>query len=113
MSLGLVLVTVLHLGGATAPAVPVARITLAFVACVAVAAVAILLIRARLQGRPLRNPLASFARSNGAIDVREVRRLSMHAELGLVRHAGREYLLLVQASGAMLLRERDVTRDEQ
>lgn len=94
-----------RLGGGGAPDIPVARIVLAFLLCIAVAALAILLLRQR--GAPLawRRRLGD---AGGAIEIGEVRRLTLHADIGVVRHGGREYLLLVQAGAASVLRERDV-----
>lgn len=93
-----------RLGGGGAPDIPVARIVLAFLLCIALAGLAILLLRQR--GAPL--AWRRIGEARGAIEIGEVRRLTLHADIGVVRHAGREYLLLVQAGAASVLHERDV-----
>ena len=93
-----------RLGGGGAPDIPVGRIVLAFLLCVVVAGLAILLLRQR--GAPL--AWRRLGEARGAIEIGEVRRLTLHADVGVVRHAGREYLVLVQAGAASVLRERDV-----
>ena len=98
-----------RLGGGGGVDVPVARIVTAFVFCAIIAALAILLIRQRSGRGDLAGWLRRVAPAGGsAVDVVEVRRLTMHADLGVVRHDGREYLLLVQAGSARVLRERDL-----
>lgn len=98
-----------RLGGGGAPDVPVMRIVLAFVLCAAIALLAVLLLRQRIgAGRGTAGWWRGVTPATGAVEVQEVRRLTLHADVGVVRHAGREYLLLVQAGNAVVLRERDV-----
>lgn len=98
-----------RLGGGGALDVPIGRIVIAFVACAAVAALAILLIRNRAGRGDLGGWLRNVAPRRGAIEVVEVRRLTLHADIGLVRHSGREYLLLLQAGSSTVLREGEPT----
>lgn len=97
------------LGGGEPLSVSLGRIVAALVICIMVALLAALLIRqregkidlaalfARLELRPAR-----------AIEVVETRRLSPHADICLIRHDGQEFLLLLLAGGAKILRERTV-----
>ena len=101
-----------RLGGGGAVDVPVARIVLAFLVCAMIAGLAVLLIRQRTGRSDLAGWLRRVTPSRGAIDVVEVRRLTLHADIGLVRHDGREYLLLLQAGTNSVLREREITPDE-
>lgn len=93
------------LGGGGAVEVPLLRIVVAFVLCAGVALLAILLLRQRF-GRGG----SSWPRrmATGTIEVCEVRRVTLHADVGVVRHDGREYLLLLQAGASRVLCERDV-----
>ncbi|WP_375397069.1 hypothetical protein [uncultured Sphingomonas sp.] len=97
-----------RLGGGGGVDVPVARIVVAFVICAVIAGLAILLIRQRTGRGDLARWLRRVAPGRGAVEIVEVRRLSMHADLGLVRHAGREYLILVQAGSSRVLREQEL-----
>lgn len=100
-----------RLGGGTGVDIPVGRIVVAFLICIAIAVLAILLVRQRMGKGDLAGWLRRVAPRAGVIEVVEVRRLSMHAEIGVVRHDGREYLLLLQAGSGQVLRDRalDVT----
>lgn len=95
-----------HLGGGGVD-IPVGRILISLVACLMIAALAILLLRQK-GGKDFRLTLGRLSARRGAIDVIEARRLSLHGDVCLVRHDGREYLLLVQAGDSRVLRERDV-----
>ena len=97
-----------HLGGGGALDIPVARIVASLIACLLIAALAILFLRQRAGKTDLRALLGRLTSTQGAIDIVEVRRLSMHGDVCLIRHDGREYLLLVQSAGATVLRERDI-----
>ena len=100
-----------RLGGGTGVDVPVGRIIVAFLICIAIAVLAILLIRQRMGKGDLAGWLRRVGPRAGVIEVVEVRRLSMHAEIGVVRHDGREFLLLVQAGSSQVLRERALAGD--
>jgi hypothetical protein len=99
-----------HLGGGGVD-IPVLRIVMSLIACLIIAVLAILFLRQR-SGRPLRFDFSALKTRGGAIDLVEVRRLSLHGDVCVVRHDGREYLLLVQAGDSRVLRERDVLPDE-
>lgn len=94
-----------HLGGGAALDIPVGRIFVAFVICALIALLAILLIRQRSGRGDLAGWLRRVAPGRGVIEVVEMRRLSLHADIGVVRHDGREYLLLLQAGSHRVLRE--------
>ncbi|MGJ3628973.1 hypothetical protein AB5I41_22795 [Sphingomonas sp. MMS24-JH45] len=57
---------------------------------------AVLALRRRLGHRGFAGRLPRMSR---AIEVVEMRRLGVHADVGLVRHRGRDYLLVVQGGG--------------
>ena len=98
-----------RLGGGEPLSVSLGRIVGALVICIMVALLAALLIRQRGGKVDL---AALFARMElrrpRAIEVVETRRLSPHADICLVRHDGQEFLLLLLAGGAKILRERAV-----
>lgn len=101
-----------HLGGAAAPDISPVRIVLALLVCLAVAALVILMLRHRLgRGGPF-PILRLWAAPAAEIVIGEVRRVGAHGDIATVRHAGREYLLLVQAGSARLLCERDVAPED-
>jgi hypothetical protein len=97
------------LGGGEPLGVSLGRIVTALIICVMTAVLAALLIRQRAGKNDLP---AFFARLNTAareIRVIETRRLSPHADICLVRHDDREYLLLLLAGHGRVLRERQAT----
>jgi hypothetical protein len=94
-----------HLGGGGVD-IPVGRILISLIACLMIAALAILFLRQK-GGKDLRLTLGRLSPRRGAIEVVETRRLSLHGDICLVRHDGREYLLLVQAGDSRILREGD------
>lgn len=95
-----------HLGGASDVDVPVGRILLALMLCVAIAGLAILLLRRRMGHDDLTRWLRRTRARDGAVEVVEVRRLNPHADIGLVRYDGHEFLLLLHAQRPAVLRER-------
>lgn len=100
-----------RLGGGGAVAIPFGRIAVAFLMCALIAVLAILLIRQRTGRGDVAGWLRSASPRRGAIEVVEVRRLTMHADIGLVRHGGREYLLVLQAGRTSVLREIETPAD--
>ncbi|HEX4695789.1 hypothetical protein [Sphingomonas sp.] len=94
-----------RLGGGGAVDVPLGRIVFAFVLCIAVAGLAILLIRQRMGKADLAAWLRGVAPRKGAIEIVEVRRIGMHADIGVVRYDGQEFLLLLHAQRPHVLRE--------
>lgn len=100
-----------RLGGGQPLEVSLGRIVSALVVCIIVAVLAALLIRQR--GGKL-DLYAFFGRLQSrprAIEVVETRRLSPNADICVVRHSGREYLLLVLAGDARILREEPVAAE--
>lgn len=89
-----------RLGGGAPLEVPVLRILAALALCLMVATLVLLLLRRRGGSTQWLSRLSPAPR---AIDVVEVRRLGLHADIGLVRHAGAEYLLLLQGGSATVL----------
>jgi hypothetical protein len=94
-----------RLGGGQPLDVSLGRIVIALVIAVIVAALAILLIRQRAGKIDLAALFARVELRPRAIYVVETRRLSPHADICLVRHDDREYLLLLLAGRAQVLRE--------
>lgn len=93
-----------RLGGGGAPNIPVLRILAALLLCLMVATLVILLLRRRGGAVGAGGTwLARLSPAPRAIDVVEVRRLGTHADIGLVRHGGAEYLLLLQSGRALIL----------
>jgi hypothetical protein len=93
------------LGGGEPLQVSLGRIVAALVVSIIVAALAILLVRQRSGKLDLAAWFGRLEVRARAIKVIETRRLSQHADLCLVRHGGREYLLLLMAGDARVLRE--------
>lgn len=99
-----------RLGGGSTPEVSVVRIIGALVLCLFIAGLAILYLRQR-QGKGFPPAFSRLIHANPQIDVREVRRLTVQHSLGLIRHDGHEYLLLLSPGDSILLRERPVEAD--
>jgi len=96
-----------HLGGGGDVDVSLGRIVASLVVCVIIAALAILLLRQRSGKIDLRGFLARIEPGARAIEVVETRRLSPHADACVLRHAGREYLLVLQQGTAHVLSDRE------
>ncbi|MEA3015966.1 MAG: hypothetical protein QOI38_688 [Sphingomonadales bacterium] len=95
------------LGGGEDLGVSLGRIVGALLICTAVAALAILLIRQRSGRIDLRAMFARIELRQRPIQVVETRRLSAHADICLLRHEGRDYLLLLTAGRSQVLHESD------
>lgn len=93
-----------QLGGGEPLDVSLGRIVMALIIGIIVAVLAILLIRQRSGKIDLATLFARVELRQRAIQVVETRRLSPHADICLVRHGGREYLLLLLAGRARILR---------
>lgn len=93
-----------HLGGGGDVGIGYARVVLALLACLVIAAGAILLLRHR-SGRPFALALPRAAATERRITVVETRRLSPHADICLVEHGARAWLLVVQPAGIHVLGE--------
>lgn len=91
-----------RLGGGGELAVSIPRIVLALIACLVIALAAILLLRQR-GGRSLAIRLPHLAPGERRIAMVETRRLSQHADLCLVEHDARRWLIVVQASEIHIL----------
>jgi len=102
-----------RLGGGGAVDVPLGRIVFAFLLCIVVAALAILLIRQRMGKGDLNGWLRRVAPGKGAVEIVEVRRVGMHADIGVVRYGGREFLLLLHAQRPSVLREGPISADDE
>jgi hypothetical protein len=96
-----------RLGGGEDLGISLWRIVWALLISITVAFLAILLIRQRSGKLDLPSFLARIQMRERAIEVVETRRLSPHADICLVRHGSREYLLLLMAGNARVLSERD------
>lgn len=94
-----------RLGGGGDLDVSLGRIVAALVVSIIVAVLAALLIRQRRGRSDLRTLFARFELRPRAIEVVETRRLSPHADICVVRHGGRQYLLLLMAGASQLLSE--------
>ena len=101
-----------RLGGGQPLEVSLGRIVSALVICIIIAVLAVLLIRQRAGKVDLHALFGRFQVRPRAIEVVETRRLSPHADICVVRHAGREYLLLLLAGNARILREEPVAEAE-
>jgi hypothetical protein len=97
-----------RLGGGQPLEVSLGRIVAALVICIIVAVLAALLIRQRAGKVDLYALFGRLQSRPRAIEVVETRRLSPHADICVVRHSGREYLLLLLAGNARVLREEPV-----
>jgi len=95
------------LGGGEPLQISLGRIVAALVMSIIVAALAILLIRQRSGKFDLAAWLGRLEVRQRVIRVVETRRLSQHADLCLVRHGGREFLLLLMAGDARVLSEHE------
>ena len=99
-----------QLGGGAAPAISIVRILAALTVCIAAAFALALVIRARARGDGQRLKSFSVAGllSTGfgvarRIEIIEVRRVSPHADVCLMRCDGTEYLLVCGSAGYEVL----------
>jgi hypothetical protein len=102
-----------RLGGGQPLEVSLGRIVAALVICIIVAVLAALLIRQRAGKLDLYALFGRLQSRPRAIEVVETRRLSPHADICVVRHSGREYLLLLLAGNARILREEPIDRQAE
>ena len=101
-----------RLGGGGELDISLGRIVLSLIICIIIAVLAILLIRQRSGRIDLRALFARIEPRAAHIRIVETRRLSPHADVSVVEHGGREYLLLLQPTAAQVLRERDIPTDD-
>ncbi len=92
-----------RLGGGEGLEVSLARIVAALIVCIIVALLAVLLIRQRSGKSDLSALFRRIELRPRVIRVVETRRLSPHADICVVHHGGREYLLLLLAGDARVL----------
>ena len=97
-----------RLGGGQPLEVSLGRIVSALVICIIIAVLAVLLIRQRAGRLDLHAFFGRFQVRPRSIEVVETRRLSPNADICVVRHSGREYLLLLLAGSARILSEEPV-----
>lgn len=97
-----------RLGGGGELDFSLGRIVLSLIVCIIIAVLAILLIRQRSGRIDLRALFARIEPRAAQIRIVETRRLSPHADISVVEHGGREYLLLLQPTAAQVLRARDI-----
>lgn len=97
-----------RLGGGGDVDLSLGRIVVAFVICIIVAVLAILLIRQKGGRIDLAQWFAKVAPRSREIAIVETQRLNPHSDICLVRHDGREYLLVLQQGATHVLRERDL-----
>lgn len=102
-----------RLGGGQPLEVSLGRIISALVICIIIAVLAVLLVRQRSGRLDLHAFFGRFQVGPRAIEVVETRRLSPHADICVVRHSGREYLLLLLAGSARILREEPIAAPEE
>lgn len=99
------------LGQASSPAVPWGRILAALIISLMIALAAILWVKRTggSGGGRFATLSAVFIKKLPAreIDIVETRRISPHADICLVRHGGRDYLLAVSAHELIVLNESD------
>ena len=101
-----------RLGGGEELGVSLGRIVGALLVCLLVAGLAVLVLRQRAGKGDLHLFAAALKARPRALDVVETRRLSQHADICLIRHAGREYLLLLMAGSARILSDSSVSAGE-
>jgi hypothetical protein len=100
-----------RLGGGGSLDLSLTRIGMALILCLMLAALAVLLIKrsgGRVDLSAIRRRLASTLPQQRRIDVIESRRVSLHADICLVRCDSREYLILCAPQQQTVLRETDV-----
>lgn len=95
-----------RLGQGSNPEVSFVRMVTALVVCLVVALLAILLIRTRRSGAALPQFLSRLKPHGSVVEIIETRRISMHADVSLLRHGDREYLLLISQGHSRVLAER-------
>lgn len=102
-----------RLGGGQPLEVSLGRIVAALVICIIIAVLAALLIRQRAGKLDLYALFGRLQSRPRAIEVVETRRLSPNADICVVRHSGREYLLLLLAGDARILSEQAVAQQAE
>jgi hypothetical protein len=102
-----------RLGGGQPLEVSLGRIVSALVICIIIAVLAALLIRQRSGKIDLYALFGRLQSRPRAIEVVETRRLSPNADICVVRHSGREYLLLLLAGNARILSEQVVAQQPE
>lgn len=100
-----------HLGSGGALDISLGRIIASLVICIIVAVLAILLIRQRGGKGDLAMLFVRIQPRARLIEVVETVRLSPHADICLVRHDGRDYLLVVQQGAMQILRDESTAGD--
>lgn len=95
-----------RLGGGSSPDISLIRILAALVLCALVAFAAVAIMKAR-SGQPLRFSIDNWRSITVAaprrVEIVETRRLSLHADVCLMRCDGQEYLLACGPGGVVVL----------
>lgn len=99
-----------QLGGQSAPDISVVRVVGSLILCLLIAGLVIIFLRVKTRGQ-LPMSFARLVQTSPKIDVREVRRLTVHHSACLMRYQGQEYLLILSPTGSEVLSKSDV--DEQ
>lgn len=97
-----------QLGGGSAPEVSIVRMLGALFICLLLAFLAILYLKHR-SGSPIAFKLGRLVTTTSEIEVRETRRLTVQHSVSLVRHQGRDYLLLLSPGDSLLLMESEAS----
>lgn len=95
-----------RLGGGGEIDVSLGRIVTAFVLCIVIAVLAVLLLRQRGGKIDLARLFTRLGPRAREIQVVETRRLNPGSDVCLIRHDDREYLLVLQHGSTHVLRER-------
>lgn len=95
------------LGGGASPEVSLVRMVGALFVCLLLAFLAILYLKRRTGGA-LPPIFSRLVTTHPEIEVREVRRISVQHSVGLIRHGGEEYLLLLSPGDSLVLNRRPV-----
>lgn len=93
-----------QLGGGAAPEVSLVRMIGALFVCLLLAGLVILYLRHRT-GSPSAPILRRLMNNSPEIEVREFRRLTVQHSLALIRHSGREWLLVLSPADTQVLND--------
>lgn len=92
-----------RVGQGAEDSVSIIRVIAALIICLAVAFLAILLVRARRGGQSLPRLFNRLSASTSQIAILETRRISIHAEVCRLQYGGEEYLVLIGQSHSRVL----------
>jgi hypothetical protein len=92
-----------RLGGGDESLISIGRVLAAFVICLLVALLAAFALRHRVAAPRSHSFFKRMAVRHSAIEVIEARRVSQYADVCLIRHDDRQYLLLLQTGASRIL----------